>query len=61
MTNPIKKLRALTGLTQEDFCEEIEIDRSYLSKLENGKHDLGLLKFLAWCRILNINPNDVIA
>lgn len=59
MINPVKQLRQLTGLTQEDFCEEIEVDRTYLSKLENGKNDMGVLKFLSWCKIFNINPNQI--
>jgi transcriptional regulator with XRE-family HTH domain len=35
--NNIVKLRKEQKLTQEDLCGLAEIDRSYLSEVENGK------------------------
>ena len=33
----IARLRKIKKLTQEDLCGMAEIDRSYLSEIENGK------------------------
>ena len=57
--NPVKKLRTSLGLSQEDFCMEVEVDRPHLSRIENNHHDMGLLKFLAWCKIFNVNPVEI--
>ncbi len=36
----IVRLRKSLGLTQEDLCGMAEIDRSYLSEIENGKMNI---------------------
>jgi transcriptional regulator with XRE-family HTH domain len=45
----IVRLRSERKLTQEDLCGLAEIDRSYLSELENGKMNVTIksLKMIA--------------
>lgn len=39
------KLRAMLGLTQEDFAQLVDVTRDYISMLERGKHHISK-KFL---------------
>jgi transcriptional regulator with XRE-family HTH domain len=36
----IKNFRKATGLSQEDFALSIDMDRTYYSAVENGKHNI---------------------
>ena len=46
MGRAIAGVRAERGLTQEDLAREIEVDRSYLAKLEAGPSQLILERSL---------------
>ena len=39
----VKALRKKTGLSQEKFALKIEMDRTYYSAIENGKHNISLI------------------
>lgn len=45
----VSKLRLKAGMSQEDLAGQAEIDRSYLSEIENGHKNvsIGILKKLA--------------
>lgn len=38
----VKELRIATGLSQEKFALKIDMDRTYYSAVENGKHNISL-------------------
>lgn len=38
----VKELRIETGLSQEKFALKIDMDRTYYSAVENGKHNISL-------------------
>lgn len=38
----IKELRVNTGLSQESFSNEIDMDRTYYAAVESGKHNISL-------------------
>lgn len=40
----LKSLRKQTGLSQEDFALRVGIDRTFYSKVENGKKNISILK-----------------
>lgn len=39
----IKELRLNSGLSQEKFALKIEMDRTYFSSVENGKHNISIV------------------
>ena len=42
--NKLKKLRKeKTGLSQESFAAQIDLDRTYYSSIENGKRNVSLV------------------
>lgn len=54
----IKKLRISKKLTQLDFAKMCNFDRTYLSRVENGKQNLTLEIFFVICDKLDILPKD---
>lgn len=57
----LKALRAGAGLTQVDLAGALEVDQSYVSKVERGERYMDLLFYLDWCRACGAEPGEAIA
>lgn len=58
--NNIVKLRKKRKLTQEDLCGLAEIDRSYLSEIENGKMNVTIKALVTIADALKCSLIDLI-
>lgn len=56
----IKAARILSGLTQKEAADVSGYDQGYFSRLENGKTDISLSKFVELCGKLGVDPGEVI-
>ncbi len=56
----ISLLRKKQGMTQEDLCGLAEIDRSYLSEIENGKMNVTIKSLVAIAHALDSELIDLI-
>lgn len=56
----IKEWRAHRGLTQQQMADRIGIDKSYLSKIENGKKRYDQPFLEAAAEVLRCEPADLI-
>lgn len=56
----IATLRKQHGLTQEDLCGLAEIDRSYLSEIENGKMNVTIKSLVMIAKALKCELSDII-
>lgn len=56
----ISSERKKQKLTQEDLAGLTEIDRTYISEIENGHKNTSILNFVKICKALDIEPNDLI-
>ncbi len=56
----IVKLRKMRKLTQEDLCGIAQIDRSYLSELENGKMNVTIKSLVTIAHALECELEDLI-
>jgi transcriptional regulator with XRE-family HTH domain len=56
----IKEWRKFRGLTQEQLAERVGIDKSYLSKIENGKKRYDQPFLEAAAEALRCEPGDLI-
>lgn len=54
-------LRKAKGLTQEDLCGLAEIDRSYLSEIENAKANISIKTLTAIANALDVELIDIVA
>jgi transcriptional regulator with XRE-family HTH domain len=55
----IAQERVKQRLTQEDLAGMAEIDRSFLSYIENGRNNFSVEMLLKICKELKINPQKV--
>lgn len=56
----IVKLRKKNKLTQEDLCGIAQIDRSYLSEIENGKMNVTIKSLVTIAKSLNTTLEELI-
>ena len=54
----LKSIRASLDLTQEEFCDKLNIEVSNLSKWENGRGYPSIPTFLKISEILKIEPTE---
>jgi len=57
----IAQERLKQGLTQEDLAGMAEIDRSFLSYIENGRKNFSIEMLLKLSTALNVNPSKFIS
>ena len=59
--NSIKKLRKISGYTQEEIAEKLDIgDRIKISRIENGKQSMTANEMIKFCKLLNISLDSLI-
>ena len=56
----IAKLRKLKQLTQKELAEKSGISKSYISELENHKHEPTMSHIILLSRALDVTPNDLL-
>jgi len=56
----IVKLRQERGLTQEDLCGIADIDRSFLSEIENGHKNFSIQILMKLAQALEVKPEDIL-
>lgn len=54
----IKEVRKKSGLTQEKFCEQIGIEPTSLSNIENGKSFPSMQTILTIFKVFSVLPQD---
>ena len=59
--NKIKNLRKISGCTQEEIAEKLDIgDRIKISRIENGKQSMTANEMIKFCKLLNISLDSLI-
>ena len=56
----IAKLRAEKGLSQEDLAGEAEINRGYISRIENGHVAFSIPLLLKIAKALRVKPAELL-
>jgi transcriptional regulator with XRE-family HTH domain len=56
----IVRLRKAKKWTQEDLCGEAQIDRSYLSEIENGKMNVTIKALVTIAKVLDCELADLV-
>lgn len=55
----IKQIRRSMGLTQENFCNKIDLEVSNLSNIETGKYFPSIQTLMKIINELKIEPNEI--
>ena len=56
----IKKIRTRKGMSQGDICRAIDMDRGYMSAIENGKKNITIQQLERLAKALGVNPSDLL-
>lgn len=56
----IKEAREWRGMTQTEVAEQLDINQSYYSLIENGKREVDLVLALKICQELKLDMRDFI-
>lgn len=58
--NPLRNLRIINNLTQDQVAQLTGFDTKYVSQIENGRY-MGTIKtMLKFCEAFNVTPNDIL-
>lgn len=60
LSNNIKKIRAKKKMTQGDICRILDMDRGYMSAIENGKKNITLLQLEKISGALGVSSNELL-
>lgn len=58
--NKLKTIRKSQGLTQDEFANKLNIERSNISRYENGETLPTIETFLEICNILKIDIENIV-
>ncbi len=56
----IKKIRTKKKMTQGDVCRALNMDRGYMSAIENGKKNITLLQLEKIAKALDESPDRLL-
>lgn len=57
----IKKIRKINKFSQKELAEKIIfLNQSQICKIENGKRKLSIDELMEVCKILRLNPKDIV-
>ena len=57
----IRRLRRQQGLSQEALAERADLVQHYVSRIETGDAEPGLLVLLRLCRALRVSPSELLS
>jgi transcriptional regulator with XRE-family HTH domain len=56
----IKKIRVRKGVSQGDICRALEMDRGYMSAIENGKKNITIQQLERLAQALGVNADKLL-
>jgi DNA-binding XRE family transcriptional regulator len=56
----IKKIRVRKGMSQGDICRTLDMDRGYMSAIENGKKNITILQLEWLAQALGVPPDKLL-
>ena len=59
--NELRKARSQAGLTQEELAFEADVDRTYISMLENDKKSPTVDMLMRICKPLGVTPSSLLS
>ena len=56
----IKKIRTRKGMLQGDICRALDMDRGYMSAIENGKKNITIQQLERLARALGVSTDKLL-
>lgn len=48
------------GLSQRELADRLNVIHSLVGKIETGDRRLDIFEFITYCKVLNLEPNDIL-
>jgi transcriptional regulator with XRE-family HTH domain len=55
------KARRAAGMTQRDVASKLGKPPSFVAKVESIERNLSILEYMAWTRVLGVDPGKILA
>lgn len=56
----LKAARIAADMTQDDMAEKLEISRSWVKRIEEGKEEVKAVYIYAWLQVTGFTKSDII-
>jgi transcriptional regulator with XRE-family HTH domain len=56
----LKKIRTEKGITQIEVARRLNVDRSFVSNIENGKNNPTLSTITSLAKVLNVSTSELL-
>lgn len=56
----IKKIRTIKGMSQGDICRALDMDRGYMSAIENGKKNITIQQLERLAQALSVSVDKLL-
>jgi len=56
----IKKIRTKNGMSQGDICRALDMDRGYMSAIENGKKNITIAQAERLAKALGVSVSELL-
>lgn len=56
----IKKIRTRRGMSQGDICRALDMDRGYMSAIENGKKNITISQLERLAKALDVSADKLL-
>ncbi len=56
----MRSVRESVGVSQRELAKLLNLPQSYVSKIERGERQLQALELIEICRLLKVNPVDIL-
>ena len=56
----IKKIRTIKGMSQGDICRALDMDRGYMSAIENGKKNITIQQLERLAQALGVSVDKLL-
>ena len=56
----IKRIRTRKGMSQGDICRALDMDRGYMSAIENGKKNITIQQLGRLAQALNVTADQLL-
>ncbi len=60
LTEYLRNSRRSAGLTIRQLAAKMDVHHSIIGKIETGERRLDIIEFIEYCKILEIDPHQVI-
>lgn len=61
LNNNVKHLRSIKGISQQSLADKIGVDRSTISRIENGEIETTIDNAIKLAKVFNVNLNELVA